>query len=48
MKWAKFNQGWQNNDLKTYLISFVLWLIILLFLLNLYLNSLYRAWHWRC
>nr|UJG45378.1 NADH dehydrogenase subunit 5 [Nemoura flexuosa] len=35
MKWSKFNQGWQNNDLKTYLISFVLWLIILLFLLNL-------------
>nr|YP_009379713.1 NADH dehydrogenase subunit 5 [Nemoura nankinensis]ARQ82453.1 NADH dehydrogenase subunit 5 [Nemoura nankinensis] len=34
-KWAKLNQGWQNNDLKTYLISFVLWLIILLFLLNL-------------
>nr|YP_010165778.1 NADH dehydrogenase subunit 5 [Nemoura meniscata]QRR29791.1 NADH dehydrogenase subunit 5 [Nemoura meniscata] len=35
IKWAKLNQGWQNNDLKTYLISFVLWLIILLFLLNL-------------
>ena len=47
-KWAKFNQGWQNNDLKTYLVSFILWLVILLFLLNLYLNSLYRAWHWRC
>nr|YP_010411398.1 NADH dehydrogenase subunit 5 [Malenka flexura]URN73044.1 NADH dehydrogenase subunit 5 [Malenka flexura] len=35
MKWSKFNQGWQNNDLKTYLISFILWLIILLFLLSL-------------
>nr|YP_010297077.1 NADH dehydrogenase subunit 5 [Nemoura longicercia]UMI39125.1 NADH dehydrogenase subunit 5 [Nemoura longicercia] len=35
LKWSKFNQGWQNNDLKTYLISFILWLIILLFLLNL-------------
>nr|YP_009919098.1 NADH dehydrogenase subunit 5 [Protonemura meyeri]QMP96691.1 NADH dehydrogenase subunit 5 [Protonemura meyeri] len=34
-KWAKFNQGWQNNDLKTYLVSFILWLVILLFLLNL-------------
>nr|WNS59313.1 NADH dehydrogenase subunit 5 [Mesonemoura sichuanensis] len=35
MKWAKFSQGWQNNDLKTYLISFILWLIILLFMLTL-------------
>nr|YP_009692424.1 NADH dehydrogenase subunit 5 [Mesonemoura metafiligera]QEH58820.1 NADH dehydrogenase subunit 5 [Mesonemoura metafiligera] len=35
MKWAKFSQGWQNNDLKTYLISFILWLIILLFMLSL-------------
>nr|YP_009694043.1 NADH dehydrogenase subunit 5 [Amphinemura yao]QEI04311.1 NADH dehydrogenase subunit 5 [Amphinemura yao] len=32
-KWSKFNQGWQNNDLKTYLVSFILWLIILMFLL---------------
>nr|QGX06382.1 NADH dehydrogenase subunit 5 [Sphaeronemoura hainana] len=35
MKWAKFSQGWQNNDLKTYLVSFILWLIILLFMLSL-------------
>nr|YP_009694108.1 NADH dehydrogenase subunit 5 [Sphaeronemoura grandicauda]QEI04376.1 NADH dehydrogenase subunit 5 [Sphaeronemoura grandicauda] len=35
MKWAKFSQGWQNNDLKTYLISFILWLVILLFMLSL-------------
>nr|YP_010954443.1 NADH dehydrogenase subunit 5 [Ostrocerca truncata]WMV02006.1 NADH dehydrogenase subunit 5 [Ostrocerca truncata] len=34
-RWSKFSQDWQNNDLKTYLISFILWLIILLFLLNL-------------
>nr|YP_010987376.1 NADH dehydrogenase subunit 5 [Nemurella pictetii]WOL43219.1 NADH dehydrogenase subunit 5 [Nemurella pictetii] len=33
--WAKFNQGWQNNDLKTYLISFILWMTILLFFLTL-------------
>nr|YP_010987363.1 NADH dehydrogenase subunit 5 [Lednia tumana]QCF39717.1 NADH dehydrogenase subunit 5 [Lednia tumana]WOL43206.1 NADH dehydrogenase subunit 5 [Lednia tumana] len=33
--WSKFSQGWQNNDLKTYLISFILWIIILLFLLAL-------------
>nr|YP_009694069.1 NADH dehydrogenase subunit 5 [Indonemoura nohirae]QEI04337.1 NADH dehydrogenase subunit 5 [Indonemoura nohirae] len=35
VKWSNFSQGWQNNDLKTYLISFMLWLIILLFLLML-------------
>nr|YP_009694056.1 NADH dehydrogenase subunit 5 [Indonemoura jacobsoni]QEI04324.1 NADH dehydrogenase subunit 5 [Indonemoura jacobsoni] len=34
-KWSKFNQGWQNNDLKTYLMSFILWVVILLFLLML-------------
>nr|QHD47989.1 NADH dehydrogenase subunit 5 [Indonemoura auriformis] len=35
LKWAKFSQGWQNNDLKIYLISFILWLIILLFMVLL-------------
>nr|AUG33516.1 NADH dehydrogenase subunit 5 [Cerconychia flectospina] len=34
-KWSGFNQDWQNNDLKTYLISFVLWVIILLILVVL-------------
>nr|YP_010016390.1 NADH dehydrogenase subunit 5 [Paraleuctra cercia]QOI73892.1 NADH dehydrogenase subunit 5 [Paraleuctra cercia] len=29
---SKITQGWQNNDLKTYLLSFVLWTSILLFL----------------
>nr|UPX88415.1 NADH dehydrogenase subunit 5 [Taeniopteryx nebulosa] len=33
--WSKINQWWQNNDLKTYLISFVLWVIILLCLVSL-------------
>nr|YP_009694030.1 NADH dehydrogenase subunit 5 [Amphinemura longispina]QEI04298.1 NADH dehydrogenase subunit 5 [Amphinemura longispina] len=33
VKWSKFSQGWQNNDLKIYLVSFMLWLIILLVLL---------------
>nr|YP_010835944.1 NADH dehydrogenase subunit 5 [Scopura montana]WGC89463.1 NADH dehydrogenase subunit 5 [Scopura montana] len=31
--WSKMNQWWQNNDLKTYLISFILWVVILLFLI---------------
>nr|QGX06391.1 NADH dehydrogenase subunit 5 [Microperla geei] len=35
VRWSKFNQGWQNNDLKTYLVSFVLWVIILLFMFSL-------------
>nr|ALF04108.1 NADH dehydrogenase subunit 5 [Styloperla sp. YZD-2015] len=35
IKWSKFNQDWQNNDLKTYLISFVLWVIVLLILVVL-------------
>nr|YP_008815645.1 NADH dehydrogenase subunit 5 [Dinocras cephalotes]AGZ03515.1 NADH dehydrogenase subunit 5 [Dinocras cephalotes] len=30
--WSRLNQGWQNNDLKTYLISFFLWVIVLLVL----------------
>nr|YP_010461166.1 NADH dehydrogenase subunit 5 [Strophopteryx fasciata]UUF92097.1 NADH dehydrogenase subunit 5 [Strophopteryx fasciata] len=33
--WSKINQWWQNNDLKTYLISFILWVIILLCLISL-------------
>nr|YP_063380.1 NADH dehydrogenase subunit 5 [Pteronarcys princeps]AAT76655.1 NADH dehydrogenase subunit 5 [Pteronarcys princeps] len=33
--WSTINQGWQNNDLKTYLISFMLWIIILLVLVAL-------------
>nr|YP_009490593.1 NADH dehydrogenase subunit 5 [Taeniopteryx ugola]AWH98602.1 NADH dehydrogenase subunit 5 [Taeniopteryx ugola] len=33
--WSKINQWWQNNDLKTYLISFILWVIILLCLVSL-------------
>nr|YP_009364467.1 NADH dehydrogenase subunit 5 [Capnia zijinshana]ARF06095.1 NADH dehydrogenase subunit 5 [Capnia zijinshana] len=28
--WSGINQWWQNNDLKTYLISFILWITILL------------------
>jgi NADH-ubiquinone oxidoreductase chain 5 len=47
--WSGINQWWQNNDLKTYLVSFILWVTILLCLTLLYLNSLFiRAWHWRC
>nr|YP_009114938.1 NADH dehydrogenase subunit 5 [Acroneuria hainana]AIX03643.1 NADH dehydrogenase subunit 5 [Acroneuria hainana] len=30
--WSKVNQGWQNNDLKTYLIGFFLWVVILMVL----------------
>nr|YP_010836009.1 NADH dehydrogenase subunit 5 [Taeniopteryx auberti]WGC89528.1 NADH dehydrogenase subunit 5 [Taeniopteryx auberti] len=33
--WSKISQWWQNNDLKTYLISFILWVIILLCLVSL-------------
>ena len=36
-------QNWQNNDLKTYLISFIFWVIILLTLIAFYSNSLCRA-----
>nr|QBP33890.1 NADH dehydrogenase subunit 5 [Klapopteryx armillata] len=32
---SKVSQWWQNNDLKTYLLSFTLWLIVLLVLLML-------------
>nr|UPX88519.1 NADH dehydrogenase subunit 5 [Zwicknia bifrons]UPX88532.1 NADH dehydrogenase subunit 5 [Zwicknia bifrons] len=28
--WSGINQWWQNNDLKTYLVSFILWVTILL------------------
>lgn len=35
-----------NNNLKIYLIIFVGWIIILM-IINFYLNSLYRAWYWR-
>nr|YP_010267391.1 NADH dehydrogenase subunit 5 [Neoperla bimaculata]UIF93991.1 NADH dehydrogenase subunit 5 [Neoperla bimaculata] len=31
-QWSRFNQNWQNNDLKTYLIGFALWVIILFIL----------------
>nr|AIT96950.1 NADH dehydrogenase subunit 5 [Togoperla sp. KW-2014] len=31
-EWSMFNQGWQNNDLKTYLVGFFMWVIILLVL----------------
>nr|YP_010159287.1 NADH dehydrogenase subunit 5 [Paragnetina indentata]QRG31737.1 NADH dehydrogenase subunit 5 [Paragnetina indentata] len=32
VNWSRWNQGWQNNDLKTYLIGFFLWVIVLLIL----------------
>nr|UPX88662.1 NADH dehydrogenase subunit 5 [Leuctra fusca] len=32
---ASVTQKWQNNDLKTYLMSFILWVMILLFLILL-------------
>uniref|UniRef100_UPI003002C67C NADH dehydrogenase subunit 5 n=1 Tax=Filchneria zhouchangfai TaxID=3111800 RepID=UPI003002C67C len=31
--WGSMSQGWQNNDLKTYLISFMFWVIILFVLI---------------
>nr|YP_010159300.1 NADH dehydrogenase subunit 5 [Perlesta teaysia]QRG31746.1 NADH dehydrogenase subunit 5 [Perlesta teaysia] len=31
--WSQLNQGWQNNDLKTYLIGFMLWVVVLLLLI---------------
>nr|ASM82794.1 NADH dehydrogenase subunit 5 [Neoperla ignacsiveci] len=31
-QWSRYNQGWQNNDLKTYMIGFVLWVIVLFML----------------
>nr|YP_010031483.1 NADH dehydrogenase subunit 5 [Togoperla limbata]QOV02874.1 NADH dehydrogenase subunit 5 [Togoperla limbata] len=30
--WSRYNQGWQNNDLKTYLIGFFFWIVVLLIL----------------
>nr|YP_009630594.1 NADH dehydrogenase subunit 5 [Diamphipnoa annulata]QBR55101.1 NADH dehydrogenase subunit 5 [Diamphipnoa annulata] len=32
---SKISQWWQNNDLKTYLLSFILWIIVLLALVML-------------
>nr|YP_009383606.1 NADH dehydrogenase subunit 5 [Zelandoperla fenestrata]ARS43778.1 NADH dehydrogenase subunit 5 [Zelandoperla fenestrata] len=32
---SKISQWWQNNDLKTYLLSFILWLVVLLSLIML-------------
>lgn len=49
--WASTQtQELQQNDLKIYLTGFVIWFRILLVILALiyYLNSLFRAWHWRC
>nr|ASM82807.1 NADH dehydrogenase subunit 5 [Neoperla sp. FS-2017] len=31
-QWSRYNQGWQNNDLKTYMIGFVVWVGMLLIL----------------
>lgn len=36
-----------NNNLKIYLLLITFWVIVL-FIIILYLNSLFRAWHWRC
>jgi hypothetical protein len=41
------NQWWQYNNLKVFLIFFVMWLIVLIFLF-VYLNILCRVRHWRC
>ena len=48
--YSKFNNFMQNNNLRAYLLVFVLWIIFLFcFFVILYLNSLrVRAWHWRC
>lgn len=43
----QYTQILQNNNFKIYIIIFFLWIFIFL-LLIIYLNSLYRAWHWRC
>jgi len=40
-KGSFYNQIFQNNNLKIYLISFIFWLIILLGFIRIYLNSLY-------
>lgn len=46
---SRYVQLFQNNNLKIYLLSFVLWAITLLLILIIYLNSLcLRVWHWRC
>nr|AGO50134.1 NADH dehydrogenase subunit 5 [Kamimuria wangi] len=40
VNWSGYSQNWQNNDLKTYLISFFIWVAVLLILVFLYSNSL--------
>jgi len=40
-KYSKLNQLIQNNNLKIYLIFYIIWILILIFLFLLYLNSLY-------
>jgi hypothetical protein len=48
-KLGRVNQWFQYNNLKVFLGVFVMWIVILLFILTYYLNSLwFRAWHWRC
>jgi NADH-ubiquinone oxidoreductase chain 5 len=45
---GKVNQWFQYNNLKVFLGFFVMWVVILLFVLVFYLNSLFRARRWRC
>nr|YP_009172211.1 NADH dehydrogenase subunit 5 [Kamimuria chungnanshana]ALF36420.1 NADH dehydrogenase subunit 5 [Kamimuria chungnanshana] len=35
VNWSGYSQNWQNNDLKTYLISFFIWVAVLLILVFL-------------
>jgi NADH-ubiquinone oxidoreductase chain 5 len=46
---GRLNQWFQYNSLKLFLGFFVMWVVILLFILIYYVNSLwFRARRWRC
>jgi NADH-ubiquinone oxidoreductase chain 5 len=44
---SRVNQWWQYNNLRVFLMFFVIWVVVLMFII-VYLNSLCRAWYWRC
>lgn len=48
MRRSKILQVFQDNSIKIYILSFLLWVIVLVFVV-VYLYSLYnRALHWSC
>jgi NADH-ubiquinone oxidoreductase chain 5 len=46
---SRVNQWWQYNNLKLFLIFFVMWIVVLIFIIIfIYLNILCRVQHWSC